>query len=191
MIYLIEQLKRIKSSRRLQLIVAAGIIVAGTSSVAAFNTLTSTEASDTPVEVKVEDHGQRISKNESDIAQTNDRIGQVEQQTQANTSAIGAAQERVTVVERKVVQQAGGQPSQPAQSPQAGQAPAPAVPTINPRRIVAMSVNVSGFGQSQTLWNCTYTLEGGRTINTIQAVSCYGPGAEITDEMAEMHGVGR
>jgi len=50
---------------------------------------------------------------------------------------------------------------------------------------------VGGPDQSRSLWRCTYTLESGRTIKTIQAVSCYGPGSEITDEMAEMHGVGK
>ncbi|UNQ40933.1 hypothetical protein MPC38_06695 [Prescottella equi] len=177
-----------KYSRRTKLISAAVVVIAGTSTVVAFNNFAPSTAEEmTPTAVKVEEHDERLDKNEADIAETKGRVDQVEQKTDENTAAIGATQQRVTVVERKVVEQSGGQAQQPAPAPQPS-APAPA-PTINPRRIVAMSMNVNGFGQSEPLWNCTYTLEGGRTINTFQSVSCYGPGAEITDEIAQMNGV--
>ncbi|MGW5074036.1 hypothetical protein [Rhodococcus sp. NPDC004095] len=180
-----------KSSRGLQLIIVAGLVVAGTSSVAAFNAVTSTDASDTPLDVKVEDHEQRISKTESDIAQANERVGQVEQKSDENAAAIQQVEERVVVVERGA-QASAGQPQQIPQ-PQATQPSAPvasAPAPINPRLIVGLEVGLTPSSDAP-LYRCTYTLESGRVISNLQPTGCLGTGQEISDDLAAMHGVGR
>ncbi|MFF2056339.1 MULTISPECIES: hypothetical protein [Rhodococcus] len=74
----INLIAKLPSSKKLILAASTGLVVLSTSSVLAFNGLLSTGASDTAVDVKVEDHDNRITKNEQDIAETKDRVGQVE-----------------------------------------------------------------------------------------------------------------
>lgn len=172
-------------SKRTKIVAIAAIVVVSGSAAGAITSIQPTEAEEKPqIQVQVDDHEDRITKTESDIADTNNRVDQVEQKTDENTSAIGATKERVTVVERKVVEQANTPAPQPAQTPQAVQAPAPA-PTINPRKVASVSVNQMNEG----LWSCDYTLESGRVINSLQGYSCHVAGTEISADIAELHGV--
>lgn len=98
----IPELTRFNLSPLARLLVAAGIVIAGTSGVAAFNSLQPTAADEmTPTQIKVEKHDDRLDKNEADIAETKDRVSQVEQKTDDDTQAIGAVRERVVIVEGK------------------------------------------------------------------------------------------
>ena len=180
-------IKHIPRGKKLIAVAAVATIALSTSSALAFNSLSGTGASDTPVEVTVDDHEQRITKNEQDIAATKDRVGQVEQKAGENSQAIGQTTERVTVVERQVAAPQQQVAPPPASAP-AQEAPAP---TINPRRVAAMTLNINGFGQSEPLWNCTYTLEGGTSFQTFQGYACHVVGSEISDDIAAMHGIGR
>lgn len=183
----LKQFKRIKS-RRLQLVLAAGIIVAGTSTAVAFNTFTSTQAENTPVEVTIQDHEDRLTKNESDIAETKDRVTGVEEKTEANTQAVREVEKQVIVVDGKA-NAATSAAKQAQQAAQAAPAPQPAptpipVKTINPRLITGVSASQQG-----ELWNCTYTLESGRTINTMQGSACGAVGTEISSDLATVWGI--
>lgn len=188
------KLNRLKTSRRLQLIVAAGLIFASTSTALAFNNLASTQAGDTPVEVTVEDHDKRLTKNESDIAETKDRVTGVEEKTEANTQAVREVEKQVIVVDGKAnaatsAAKQAQQAAQAAPAPQPVQTPVP-VKTINPRLITAMSaVQQYDRFNNPTMWSCTYTLESGRVINSMQGPACGAVGTEISSDLAVMHGV--
>jgi TolA-binding protein len=173
------------SKRNIILAATAGVIIVTTSSVAAFNQLSTTTAEETPVEVKVEDHEQRLTKNESDIAETKDRVESVEQQAAANTNTIHEVQKQVLVVEGKQEaqnQQARAQqPATVALTPEPQPAPAK---TVNPRLIIAVQA------EEQThVWSCDYTLETGRVINSLQSATCSGVGSEISADLAAMWGI--
>jgi septal ring factor EnvC (AmiA/AmiB activator) len=190
----LNRLNQIKTSRRLQLIVAAGVIVVSTSTALAFNNLASTQAGDTPVEVTVEDHDKRLTKNESDIGETKDRVTDVEQKTDENTQAVREVEKQVVVVDGKA-NAATSAAKQAQQAAQAAPAPQPAptpvpVKTINPRLITAVSA-VQQFDRfdNPTVWSCDYTLESGRVINSLQGPVCGAVGTEIGSDLASMHGV--
>ncbi|WP_156666206.1 hypothetical protein [Rhodococcus sp. HS-D2] len=181
-------------TRRTKLFVATGIVLAGTSSVLAFNNFDNSAADImSPTEVRVNDHEERITKAEADIVETRDRVEQVEQKTEENTQAIAQTNERVTVVERQVEtvrEQAPAQTPAPAPAPQPVQAPAP-VPQINPRKVVAVAAEkkTDRYG-NHSGWACSYTLEGGKVIINVQPDACYVVGHVISDEMAMLHRVG-
>ncbi|WP_192378788.1 hypothetical protein [Rhodococcus rhodochrous] len=180
-------------TRRTKLFVATGIVLAGTSSVLAFNNFDNSAADImSPTEVKVNDHEDRITKAEADITETKGRVEQVEQKTEENTQAIAQTNERVTVVERQVetVREQVPAPSPaPTPAPQPAQAPAP-IPQLNPRKVVAVAAEeqINRYGEHSG-WTCRYTLEGGQVIVNVQPDACYVVGHVISAEMASLHRV--
>ncbi|WP_100504050.1 hypothetical protein [Mycobacteroides abscessus] len=185
----ITRFKPTHLSNRVKLLIASGVVIAGTSGVAAFNTLQPTSAEETPIKVVVEDHNKRLDKAEADIADTNSRVDQVEQQTEANTQAIGTTQQRVTVVERKVETQPA-----PQQAP-AASTPSPEPRKTNPRlvtQVVRQEEKFDRFG-THVGWSCEYVLGDDinrvRRINNISPEPCYGVGDVISDELATVWGV--
>lgn len=173
------------SKRNIILAATAGVIIVTTSSVAAFNQLSTTTAEETPVEVKVDDHEQRLTKNESDIAETKDRVEGVEQQSAANTNTIHEVQKQVVVVEGKVeAQNQQARAQQPATvAPTPAPQPVP-VKTVNPRLIIAVQAE-----EQPHVWSCTYTLETGRVINSLQGAACSAAGVTISDDLAAVWGI--
>lgn len=195
----INLIAKLPHSKKLILAASTGLVVLSTSSVLAFNGLLSTGASETPVDVKVEDHDKRITKNEQDIAETKDRVGQVEEKTESNTQAIGAVERKVIVVQGQAnatagqVQQMQAAESAPAPSAQVEPAPqaAPA-PPVNKRLIVASNgtPQTDRFGNAMG-WNCIYELPGQRIIMVFQPTQCSAAGTEIAEDVAISNGVSR
>lgn len=197
----IRRITKLPRSKKLILAASASLVVLSTSSVLAFNGLLTTGASDTPVDVKIEDHDKRITKSEQDIADAKDRVDQVEKKTDSNTQAIGAVERKVIVVQGQANATAG----QPQQTQAAGTAataassapsePAPQAapaPPVNKRLIVA----ASGAPQSDRFgnpmgWSCTYELTGQRIIMVFQPAQCQAAGGELSDEIAVANGVSR
>lgn len=170
-------------SPKAKLLIAAGIIVAGTSGVAAFNIMQPATAEVmSPTEVKVQEHDARLDKAEADIAKTEDRVSQVEEQTAENTGTINTVQERVTVVERQ------------AAAPAARTAPVEAAPTptpkpVNPRLIVDAIQTITYDGTGISSFSCTYTLESGAKFTSNQTGQCYQIGTDIPAKLAAAHGI--
>ncbi|MBY4210794.1 hypothetical protein HQO42_05345 [Rhodococcus fascians] len=182
----LDTIRSLRPSRRGWIALAAtAVIITGTSTAVAFTQLKTSTAEYTPVDIKVEDHEQRLTKNESDIAETKDRVDGVEQQTESNTNAIHEVQKQVVVVEGKadaaVNQSRQAQPAIPAPAP----APQPEpVKTVNLRLIVAVQAV-----QQPQVWQCNYTLEIGRVISPLQGDACSPVGSEISDDLATVYGV--
>lgn len=171
-----------KLTRRVQMIAIAGVIVAGTSSVAAFNQFATSSAEETPVEVVIKDHDERITKNESDIAETKKRVDGVEQQAASNTETIHEVQKQVVVVEKKADNVAKQQVAQQAaQAPVEVVAPEP-VKVINKQLIVAVRVNPNEFGRQ-----CDYTLEHGRTFSEQSGIDCRSVGSIVEPGTMNTH----
>lgn len=197
----INLIAKLPRSKKLILAASTGLVVLSTSSVLAFNGLLSTGASDAPVDVEVEDHDKRITKNEQDIAETKDRVGQVEEKTESNTQAIGAVERKVIVVQGQAnatagqVQQMQTAGSAPAEAPTAQAEPVPQVapaPPVNKRLIVASSgtPQTDRFGKPMG-WNCNYELPGQRIIMVFQPTQCSAAGTEIAEDVAISNGVPR
>lgn len=109
---------RLKLSSRTKLLIVAGIIVVGTSSVAAFNMLNTTSADEmNTTEVKVQEHEQRLDKNEKDIADTKQQAAEAEQKADDAKQTAAAAQDRVTIVEKRVEVQSSAPQVQVATPP--------------------------------------------------------------------------
>lgn len=190
----IKKLATLPRSRKLILGASAGLLVLSTSSVLAFNGLSTTGANDTPVEIKVEDHEKRLTKTEQDLADTKDRVGQVEEKTEANRQAIGTVERQITVVREQADANAGqlqqvqeGVPAPaPAQSaPQAVPAPAP-VPK-NELLVVAMQQTErhDRFGEFLN-YSCAYTVETGQQVSVFSGVPCTPVGAELSGDMLRL-----
>lgn len=192
----INLIANLPRSNKLILAAITGLVVLSTSSVLAFNGLLSTGASDTPVDVKVEAHDKRITKNEQDNAETKDRVGQVDVKAEGNTQAVGAVERKVIVVEKQgdatAMQVAGSAAIQaPAvQSEEASDA-APVNP-VNRRLIVAVNETqqLVRFGNPSG-WNCAYQLTGMRSIMVFQTTQCSAVGTEIAEGVAISNGVSR
>lgn len=171
---------------RTKLFVATGIVIAGSSSVLAFNQFDTSKADVmSPTEVRVNEHEQRITQNETEINATKQRVDQVEQKTAENTQVITNTTERVTVIERQAVQQEGARAVAPA--PVVAEVAPEPVKTINPRLIVDVEVTeqFDRFG-NKAGWHCVYTLEQGSSHVQIQPDACYTVGTEISDDIAVM-----
>ena len=182
----LDTIRSLRPSRRGWITLAvAGVIITGTSTAVAFTQLNTSTAEDTPVEIKVEDHEQRLTKNECDIAETKDRVDGVEQQTEANTNTVHEVQKQVVVVEGKadaaVNHSRQAQPATPAPTPTPQPEP---VRTVNPRLIVAVQAV-----QQSHVWQCSYTLESGRVISPLQGDACNAVGSEISDDLAAVYRV--
>ncbi|GAA1053937.1 hypothetical protein [Dietzia natronolimnaea] len=195
----LKKLTNLTRSRKLILGASAGLLVLSTSSVLAFNGLSTTGANDTPVEVKVEDHEKRITKTEQDLADIKDRVDQVEAKTEANTQAIGSVERQVTVVREQVDANAGqlqqvqetveAQPAAPQPAPQAAPAPAPA--PKNKRLVVSMQQTErhDRFGEFLH-YNCAYTVETGQQVSLFSGVPCTPVGSVLSEEVAIVLGLG-
>lgn len=194
-----ELLTSIPRSRKLILAASTGLLVLSTSTVLAFNGLSSTGASDTPVETKVEDHEQRITKTERDLTETKARVGKVEQKTEENAQRVGAVERQVVVVEQEGAATAGQvqqlQEQAAAPAPVVQSAPQPEVvpqPPVNPRIVVAVTQTpqIDRFG-TRTSWQCSYELPGQKMIVAYQEATCSPVGTEISNDLALMNGLGR
>lgn len=194
----IKLLKSLPRSRKLILAASTGLVVLSTSSVLAFNGLTSTGAEETPLRPQVDDHEKRITKNEQDIAETKDRVGKVEEKSDSNEQRVGAVERDVVVVKEKQAATAGQvqqlQQSAPAPAPAAQPAPqaAPAPAPVNRRQIIAVTATplADKYGV-QWGWQCNYELPQGRMIASMQSAPCEGVGAEIPEDLALTNGVVR
>ncbi|MBB1013027.1 hypothetical protein BXY47_3126 [Dietzia kunjamensis] len=190
----IKRLTNLPRSRKLILGASAGLLVLSTSSVLAFNGLTSTGANDTPVETKVEDHEKRLTATEQDLADTKDRVGQVEEKTEANTQAIGTVERQITVVREQaeastaIPQPAAESVEAPAPQQSALQpAPAPAPIPKNELLVVAMQQTEKHdrFGNFN-LYECSYTVETGQQVSVFSGVPCTPVGAELSGDMLRL-----
>lgn len=179
-------MKALHISNRIKLVIASGVVIAGTSGAAAFNLMQPTTAEPvSPTDIKVQEHEARLDKNEADIADTKDRVTQVEQKVDENSQAVTTVKERVTVIEK-----AASQP-QSSSEPSVSASPTPApVKTVNPRLIVGVSVEdqLDQYGK-HLLWTCRYSLESGRIITNNQGDWCSQPGEEISADLAGMYGI--
>ncbi|MFI8696733.1 hypothetical protein [Dietzia maris] len=179
-------------SRKLILGASAGLLVLSTSSVLAFNGLSTTGANETPVEVK--DHEKRLTETEQDLANTKDRVGQVEAKTEANTQAIGSVERQITVVREQaeastaIPQPAAESIEAPAPQQSAPQpAPAPAPIPKNELLVVAMQQTEKHdrFGNFN-LYECSYTVETGQQVSVFSGVPCTPVGAELSGDMIRL-----
>lgn len=110
---------KITLTTKAKLFVAAGIVVAGTSGVAAFNVMQPATADVmTPTQVTVQEHEVRLDKNEADIADTKERVNEVEQKADNATQEVQVVKERVTVVEKKAESAPVVQQSAPIPTPE-------------------------------------------------------------------------
>ena len=189
---------RLPRSRNLILAASTGLVVLSTSSVLAFNGLSSTGASDTPVDTKVEDHEQRITKTERDLAETKDRVGKVEQKSEENAQRVGAVERQVVVVQQEAAATAGQvqqlQEHSAAPAPAVQSAPQPEVvsePPVNNRLVLAVTATpqVDKYG-SQWGWGCSYELPNQRLIVVMQPMACSPVGTEVSDDVALSNGLG-
>lgn len=192
----IKKLTNLPRSRKLILGASAGLLVLSTSSVLAFNGLSTTGANDTPVEIKVEDHEKRLTAAEQDLAATKDRVGQVEEKTEANTQAIGTVERQITVVReqadanagqlQQVQAQAEAQPA-PQAAPVAAPAPAPAPAPKNELLVVAMQQTERHDRLGEFLnYSCAYTVETGQQVSVFSGVPCTPVGAELSGDMIRL-----
>lgn len=190
----IKKLTTLPRSRKLILGASTGLLVLSTSSVLAFNGLTSTGANDTPVEIKVEDHEKRLTATEQDLAATKDRVGQVEEKTEANTQAIGTVERQVTVVREQADANAGQlqqvqaeAQTAPQAAPVAAPAPAPAPAPKNELLVVAMQQTErhDRFGAFLN-YSCAYTVETGQQVSVFSGVPCTPVGAELSEDMIRL-----
>ncbi|NIL77142.1 hypothetical protein RhoFasB10_03283 [Rhodococcus sp. B10] len=190
---------RLPRSRKLILAASTGLVVLSTSSVLAFNGFVTTGAEETPLRPQVDDHEQRITKTERDLAETKDRVGKVEQRNEENAQRVGAVERQVVVVQQESaatagqVQQLQDQAATPAPAVQS--APQPEVvpaPPVNPRIVVAVTQTpqMDRFGK-QTMWLCSYELHGQKMIVAYQEATCSPVGTEISNDLALMNGLGR
>ncbi|MBB0996343.1 hypothetical protein G6024_04365 [Dietzia maris] len=190
----IKKLTNLPRSRKLILGASAGLLVLSTSSVLAFNGLSTTGANDTPVETKVQDHEKRLTATEQDLADTKDRVGQVEEKTEANNRAIGTVEREITVVREQaesstaIPQPAAESAEAPAPAqpgPQAAPAPAPA--SKNELLVVAMQQTErhDRFGEFLN-YSCAYTVETGQQVSVFSGVPCTPVGAELSEDMIRM-----
>lgn len=178
-----------------KLFLISAAVIAGTSSVLAFNQYEDSTADVmSPTEVRVNEHEERITKNAADLSVTKQRVDQVEQQTAENGQAIASTTERVTVVERQVaIQQETSQAQQSAPAPTLTTEPAPQpVKTVNPRLVSAVVVTERSdrFG-NKTGWQCTYTMESGKEFAAYQGLDheCHLAGQEVSNDLAVMFGI--
>ncbi|NDZ93312.1 hypothetical protein G3I13_01875 [Streptomyces sp. SID6673] len=167
----------------------------------AFNGLSSTGASDIPVEVKVDDHEQRITRSEQDIAETKDRVSQVEEKADTNTEAIREVERQIVVVQEKAdttagqVQQLQEQAAAPTPAPvaQAEPEPTPApAPTPSKRLIVELEDRGPNYDKFGNYLNrtCIYKVYAGKTITARQLEPCSPVGTLISSDLSAMNGLG-
>lgn len=174
-------LPKFRLSNKAKMLVSAGVIVAGTSGVAAFNMLQPATADVmTPTDVKVQEHETRLDKNEQDIAATQERVTQVEGKTDEAAQAVRVVENRVTVVEQ------GAAAAPRSAEPVAAPAPNP----VNPRLVFAvLKQEIKDKDGNFALWQCNYSLESGKVITVNQGSACHEAGTEISADIAAMHGI--
>ena len=86
----------------------------------------------TPTQVTVQEHEDRLDRNESDIAATKERVSEVEQKADAISQEVETVRERVTVVERHVTANPAQPQAQQLEVQEPVATPQPSMPPYKP-----------------------------------------------------------